>query len=643
MSAKNEPVTTIFGEQVEPSVLAPPSPRVVRPTAQRALATAMAKAIFTKAESNCLKSKRPLSLIIVYPDQTAHKHLGRIISTMGNPNSFAVMMDEKGTLRSERLRDAEATEALGSGSGVICLVTSIDQVPTYMRVASQRTHVITSIDTKLIAEAIRDCSTGRVPKALHDLDVSKLSFEVICTAIGRYSRAADSVARITRAITEADAAASRGPDVPKLEDAVEFGAARAWGLDLKADIQDYIAGKLSWSSVDRGVVIHGVPGTGKSIFAKSLAQACGLPLVVSSMGELFATSSGDLGAVIKRQKQTFDQAKAQRPCILFLDELDGLPDINKLSGRGSDWWRPVILDFYIRLDSLAADREGIVVIGATNRLSAIDPALLRPGRLERSIEIVAPGAVGTERILRHHLRGELTDSDLSGISALAAGMTPARLMDCVRTASRIARRQNRHITEEDIRAAILGRNNWNSDLMRRVAIHEAGHAVATILSNSLELVDVSIVGSCGNAGHVEVRRTYSALTRDTFEEEVVQMLAGRSAEKVVLGTVSAGAGGDQHSDLAKATFLVAAMVASLGLDGDVVWRGSPDQVMNTLQHDGVLRDRVSKHLVQLQGRADDVIEGNRAAVEKLAAALMEKRRLSAEEARNATALVPTAA
>lgn len=136
--------------------------------------------------------------------------------------------------------------------------------------------------------------------------------------------------RLARAIDGANRPLAVDPAIPNLEDAVEFGAARDWGLELQADLADFIAGKIAWSSVDRGVVLHGVPGTGKTLFAKALAQACSVPLIVGSMGEFFASTDGHLGDVIKRQRQLFDQAKACRPCILFIDELNALPDIDTL-------------------------------------------------------------------------------------------------------------------------------------------------------------------------------------------------------------------------------------------------------------------------------------------------------------------------
>ena len=350
------------------------------------------------------------------------------------------------------------------------------------------------------------------------------------------------------------------------------------------------------------------------------------------MGEFFASTDGHLGDVIKRQKQLFDQAKACRPCILFIDELNALPDIDTLTGRG-DWWRPVILDFYLRLDSLTADRDGVVVIGATNRLEDINPALLRPGRLERAIEIRPPNAAGIARILRHHLQGELRDADLAGLSQLALGSTPAQLMEATRAAMRKARRSGRDVQESDLRRAILGEASIHPDFIRRVAIHEAGHAISAWMSPSLELLDVSIVGAGGLSGRVETLRRSSALTLETFEEETVYFLAGRAAEIVALGEASAGAGGSETSDLARATGLVAAMIVSLGLgvDKSVLWRCPPDHAINLIQRDGSLRNQVEERLAVLEARTELFVRDHLEALNQLADRLVERQRMTGEE------------
>src|SRR5690606_4877816 len=134
--------------------------------------------------------------------------------------------------------------------------------------------------------------------------------------------------------------------------------------------------------------------------------------------------------------------KARKPSILFLDEINAIPNIDKLDARGRDWWSPVILDFYTLLDGAMSGRDGVIVIGATNRIEDIHPAILRPSRLERAIFVGPPDQYGIERIMRHHLGDDLVNEDLGMLTALNAAhrATGAVIEEQVRAARRTARR-----------------------------------------------------------------------------------------------------------------------------------------------------------------------------------------------------------
>jgi cell division protease FtsH len=226
----------------------------------------------------------------------------------------------------------------------------------------------------------------------------------------------DVTARLAAAV-KARAGEIGADDVPVLETAVEYGAAREWALALARDMRDYRVGALPWSAVDRGAVFFSGPGMGKSVLARSITRACESTLIVGSIGELFAGSSGYLDGVIKAQRELFAKAVAAAPSILFLDEIDGLPSREALGSRNRDFWMPIIEDFLLLLDdATSARREGVVVIGATNRISAVDPAILRPGRLERAIEIIAPNAEGVLNVLRFHVRGSLPERELRSVA-----------------------------------------------------------------------------------------------------------------------------------------------------------------------------------------------------------------------------------
>ena len=224
-----------------------------------------------------------------------------------------------------------------------------------------------------------------------------------------------------------------------------------WALSLRDDIRDMRKGLIGWDDIDRGCCCTGRLAPERPCSPECLAEACGVPVVVSSIAELFANSSGYLNDVIKALRKTFDEARAKAPSILFLDEINALPNIDQVGERNKDYWAPVIFDFYTLLDGAMSGRDGVIVIGATNRIEDIHPALLRPGRLERAIHVGAPDAAGVERIMRHHLGGDLADVDLGklAIRMLAVGNW-AVVMEQVRAARRLARRAGRPMVMADL-------------------------------------------------------------------------------------------------------------------------------------------------------------------------------------------------
>src|SRR5690606_22073400 len=148
--------------------------------------------------------------------------------------------------------------------------------------------------------------------------------------------------------------------------------------------------------------------------------------------------------------------RSSAPCLLFLDELDQVPNLDATDSKNRDYWAPVVADFLVALDGAVAERNGVIVVGATNRLHAIAPAILRNGRLERSVFLGPPGPDGALRILRHHLGTALQNVELGEVAAICASrsMTGADIMDVARTARRRARRANRDLAPDDIMAVL---------------------------------------------------------------------------------------------------------------------------------------------------------------------------------------------
>jgi cell division protease FtsH len=526
----------------------------------------------------------------------------------------------------------EVASDLAAGRSVVGIAVAPERLLPATLIAAADLRIAVTLDDDVIVRTIEEVY-GRAPSDLWKADLIGLAFDDIVAAMRPHSDAREVIARINAAakVRVGDQGAD---DVPDLVTATEYGPAREWGLSLAQDLRDYKAGRLPWSAVDRGAVFFSGPGMGKSVLARSLARACGVPLIVGSIGELFATSSGYLDGVIKSMRELFARAAAAAPCILFLDEIDGLPSRESLDSRGRDWWMPVIEDFMLQLDdATSGKREGVVVIGATNRIGAVDPAILRPGRLERAIEIAAPGPDGILNILRFHVRGSLSDAELRTTVALCGGFTPAEIMETVRRARRTARHNKRDLSIEDLRTAALPELDLPADAVRRIAVHEAGHVVSTEFFGRGRVISVRIGGRGGVGGLTTADFKPDDLqTRSWIEERVIEVLSGRAAEIVILGEASTGAGGNERSDLANATRMLAALTLSCGLaDDDLVYLASAEDSLAKLNLDSAARRRVNADLKRLQARALEIVREHRAQVADIAEALIRRRFLAAKD------------
>ena len=507
--------------------------------------------------------------------------------------------------------------------------------PLLLSVAEARI-VIPAPDAALVMEAIRHCQEGEVPPEAAELMPQLLSFDELCSLIPHGGKAAETVARIRLAIERklSSGIGRKRKSLPRLEEAIEYGEAREWALRLRDDIADMRVNLATWDDVDKGCVLFGPPGTGKTLLAQMLGEATGLPTVVSSVGEFFASSAGYLDSVIKAMRKVFDEAKARAPCILFLDELNALPNIDQLEGKNRDWWVPVILDFYQLLDGAMSDRAGVIVIGATNRLEDIHPAILRPGRLERAIYIGPPDEHGVERIMRHHLAGELADADLTMLARLdvARSASGAVIEEQIRAARRLARRAKRPMLITDVEAQIVSEEHRSEEDIRRTALHEAGHVVAGLVQGMGELKTVSILSNGTSGGSVsfdEYSLAYS--TREHLDAMVVTLLAGRAAEQLVLDLPSQGAGGSANSDLGRATQLMTSIFTATGLGGSLVFRASFDKAHELLALDPELRRQVESGLTTLHDRATELLRRHKDILSAVADALIEKRFLTGQE------------
>lgn len=428
------------------------------------------------------------------------------------------------------------------------------------------------------------------------------------------------------------AATAAVPTGPLLKDLAGMDAAREWGEQLAADLADYKAKRIRWEDVDPGVLVHGKPGTGKTTFARALAATCGVAFVSTSYAEWQRSGDGHLGDLLAAMKRVFRFALLSAPCILFIDELDSLP--SRASGRSDSWWTSVVNAMLELLDG-ASSREGVVVVGACNNVAGLDPALVRAGRFDRQIEIPMPNTTALEQILRFHLGKRVgTAMDLSTIALLCAGMTGADIEKLVRDARRKARKHKRRVSEADLIAALEGEAPSNDPaLLRRIAVHEAGHAVAALHFGIWDKVSVSIIRRAFMGGRTDFGTIRdSTMTRDFLDKMMITALAGRAAEEVFLGAPSAGAGGSEQSDLAQATRIATDIVSSFGLSErmGLLWFGQHSRD-NPVLFDQRISGEVSAILKATYDETLAFVTAHRVTIEAVAAALVKSRALAHDD------------
>jgi cell division protease FtsH len=598
-----------------------------------AVAGAALRRALGKAGIRLFQRKAQYMAVITVPNEQWTDAVHDCVRELTARSALIVVGSEKPKTR--ETNGGLTAQASAEGKTVIGVSHSPQRLlPDVLLATATHSFLVPPLNSSLLAEAMKGCLVGKTPSALDELSVDGMDFDTVCACMPRGISKAEAVDRLRRARERcSDHAPASTEWLPRLEDAIEYGQARDWGLELKRDISDLRSGQITWSDLDRGAILEGPPGTGKTTFAKMLARSCDLPFVSASVSEFFASGAGNLDSVIKAQRAVFTEAAEKAPSILFLDEINALPDPATMSPRGRDWWLPVIYDFYLLLDSSISARDGVVVIGATNLIMQISPALLRPGRLERAIHIGIPTIDGLANILRTHLGNDLKDDDLHPLARAGVGATAAEAMEWVRSARRTSRRAGRAMNQVDLLEQITPAETRSETDRFRCAVHEAGHGVIGLVLGE-PLVEISIVPRGNSGGRTTFTDVGSAVfDKLAIDNKVTMILAGMAAEMRVLGSVSNGSGGADSSDLAKATDLLASTRLSFGMRGELLWRAGPGNTRQTLERDPALRAAVEDDLQRIFGQALALVDHHHRRIRQAAAGLMKAGTISGTDLR----------
>jgi ATP-dependent Zn protease len=516
---------------------------------------------------------------------------------------------------------------------VIAFCDSDSEIPFEIQLAADAILDVEAHTVRDVIGAWRMGKRGRISE-IEAAKIRDVPFPVLDAAARQGRSATELIDRVIRAAEDLpkqaieDSQAKSAASFPMLEDLVGMGEAEAWGRELAQDLRDWKSGKIPWSAVDRGILLSGPPGCGKTTFARALANTCGVKLVAESLAQW--QSAGYLNALLKAMRAAFDEARRSAPAILFIDEVDAFGDRARFNDHNSQYCTEVISGFLECLDGVEG-REGVVVVGAANHPERLDAAITRAGRLDRHVRVSLPDQASRREILDRLFDRQIDAGKLEGVVARLPGRSGADLERLAREAKRRARRAARPIALEDVEASLPPLTPLPPDYRWRVAIHEAGHAIVGrhlkygVIRRAIVPLCLNDRGENESVGSVEfIQDTTVFRTLARVEVEVATLLAGAAAETLLLGDHAAGVGGSFGSDLHHATALAAAAYRSWGLGGRFVFMEEAGPKTAGLALDPLAYRWVNDLLDRCYETAKNILLDSQNLIERLAAALVDE-------------------
>ena len=403
------------------------------------------------------------------------------------------------------------------------------------------------------------------------------------------------------------------------------------------------------AKVPKGVLLVGPPGTGKTLMAQAVAGEANVPFF-SISGSEFVEMFVGMGA--SKVRDLFKQAKEKAPCIVFIDEIDAIGKKRDVSGySGNDEREQTLNQLLNEMDGFDAT-EGVVLLAATNRPEILDPALTRPGRFDRQVQVELPDLKGREDILKVHAKNikREDDIDYEEIAKRTAGTSGADLANIINEGALRAVREGRNkLTQEDleesIETVIAGQQKKNAvisdDQKKIIAYHEVGHAlVAAIQTQKTPVTKITIIprtgGALGYTMTVDKDEKY-IMTKQELFDEIVTFAGGRSAEELIFNTKTTGA----SNDIERATAIARNMVTIYGMDEDFDFMqleqiqgkylgGQRSMIVSDGTGDKV-DEKVAKIIAAAHMRAIEILKDNLDKLHEISDFLLKEETITGEE------------
>ncbi|MGO6859807.1 AAA family ATPase [Rhizobium ruizarguesonis] len=508
---------------------------------------------------------------------------------------------------------------------VIYLATSLDAVRLSLQLAADVIVNISPPTARHVIAARKVLGVEDIGMPLAEA-IAQQSAELVIGLTAKNSLKGIDVASLTKTITAPDRS-------PKLSELPGYGPARPWVDAIKQDVADWREGTIPWTDVDRGILLMGAPGTGKTLFATSLANELGFELVPTSVGAWQGSKNGYLGDMLAAMSKSFADATSRRGAVLLVDELDAIGDRATMRGDHA-FYEGNVIGRFLELTTHALEQPGTIIVGATNYGHLIDNAILRAGRLEKHVYLELPEDEERAEILAYHFNQAPSAKNLREITDKLRLITPADLEKLARAAKRAARVRKGVLSIQDVKAVLPAQVPLPETVVHRICVHEIGHALMAMAWGVADVISIRVESHMvegepvqdGGRLHYKMRNQALPTEKDLLANIRI-MLGGTAAEEVIFGNRSIGAGGVEGSDLEQATRLAYRLVGSYGLGKWLRYQVGANRIDESFVPAPELRVEVDGILSREYRTTKDLLIKEKARLMRLAAELVVDRQM----------------